>query len=134
MLAGLVGCASKSATTQSSGWQAEAPIAKPKQTLVQSLADQNSIFLKTNTEKKLIEIVKSEIKEGLKDPSSAQFKDVRIVKVPEGKVVCGQVNAKNSYGGYAGYKYFIASAQRQVLEQRGEVWIYDALEYACTKG
>lgn len=41
---------------------------------------------------------------GLKDPDSAKF---RNVKVKWGNV-CGEVNAKNSYGGYVGYRRFYA--------------------------
>lgn len=40
----------------------------------------------------------------LKDPESAQFKDVVLSHV----YVCGQVNSKNSMGGYVGYKRFMA--------------------------
>ncbi|MFM9901246.1 MAG: hypothetical protein ACKVOT_09530, partial [Polaromonas sp.] len=48
---------------------------------------------------KEIESVKGEVINNLKDPQSAQFKDVK--KYSEG-VVCGSVNAKNSMGGYSG--------------------------------
>jgi hypothetical protein len=44
----------------------------------------------------------------LKDPDSAEFRNLRVVDKPsvqEG-VVCGEVNAKNSYGGYNGFKEF----------------------------
>jgi hypothetical protein len=33
---------------------------------------------------------------------------VRLVPYASGKVLCGEVNAKNSYGGYVGYKPFVA--------------------------
>lgn len=41
------------------------------------------------------------VKQQLKDPDSAQFKDV--------KGQCGLVNSKNSYGGYTGFKRFYVS-------------------------
>lgn len=41
----------------------------------------------------------------LKDSDSAKLKDVRVGK--DG-TTCGLVNAKNSYGAYAGYEPFIA--------------------------
>lgn len=44
------------------------------------------------------------LSEQLKDPSSAQFKDVVLSHV----YVCGQVNSKNSMGGYVGFKHFMA--------------------------
>lgn len=39
----------------------------------------------------------------LKDPASAEFRDVKVA----GPAVCGQVNAKNSYGGYEGFRRFV---------------------------
>lgn len=49
-----------------------------------------------------IEKVEDLVREKLKDPQSAQFSKVRIV----GGLVCGEVNAKNSYGGYSGRQRF----------------------------
>ncbi|ODU53455.1 MAG: hypothetical protein ABS98_00475 [Lysobacteraceae bacterium SCN 69-48] len=40
----------------------------------------------------------------MKDPESARF--AGVVASPKGGTVCGWVNAKNSYGGYVGYKPF----------------------------
>ena len=42
----------------------------------------------------------------LKDSESAKFKNLTLSSK---KVVCGQVNAKNAYGGYTGYNYFIGA-------------------------
>lgn len=41
--------------------------------------------------------------EKLTDPSSAQFKNVRLLG---GSMVCGEVNAKNRLGGYVGFTTF----------------------------
>lgn len=43
----------------------------------------------------------------LKDPVSAQFDEVRFVE--RSGAVCGQFNAKNSYGGYVGFKLFLVT-------------------------
>ena len=40
----------------------------------------------------------------LKDPESAKFSGV--IMRPNGLVICGYVNAKNSFGGYTGNKEF----------------------------
>lgn len=40
----------------------------------------------------------------LKDPDSAKFRDVRAY--PDKRLVCGEVNGKNSYGAYAGFSPF----------------------------
>jgi len=43
----------------------------------------------------------------LKDPESARFEGLRASKDSEGVVmVCGYVNARNSFGGYAGNQAF----------------------------
>jgi hypothetical protein len=41
----------------------------------------------------------------LKDPASAQFRDVRRCG-PKGEVYTGQVNSKNGYGAYGGFEHF----------------------------
>jgi hypothetical protein len=44
---------------------------------------------------------------GLKDPSAVQTQDVRVFQAPNGnRIICGQANAKNSFGGYIGYQTF----------------------------
>lgn len=44
----------------------------------------------------------------LRDPSSAQFRNVRVVDQVDGsQAVCGEVNAKNAYGGYVGFEPFV---------------------------
>ncbi|MBK3463049.1 hypothetical protein [Pseudomonas haemolytica] len=56
----------------------------------------------------------SSIRSALKDPASAQFKDVRIADVTG--AVCGQVNAKNSYGGYSGFARFAVSNGQATID------------------
>lgn len=45
------------------------------------------------------------VKSLLKDPRSAEFRDVSV----NGDFVCGSVNARNSFGGYAGDTRFISN-------------------------
>jgi len=66
---------------------------------------------------RVIAAAKESVAHDFKDPSSAQFRDVRIVitngeKNPKEKIhaVCGEVNAKNSFGAYTGFKRFVAAA------------------------
>lgn len=54
----------------------------------------------------VIASVKNDILESLKDPESATFR--RITASPDGSIICGEVNSKNSMGGYVGYKKFIS--------------------------
>jgi len=43
-----------------------------------------------------------------KDPDAAEFRDVK--ECPTGFYVTGEVNGKNSYGAYEGYKTFYANS------------------------
>ena len=60
--------------------------------------------------------VREAVKERLKDPESAQFRKFR--KVSDGEI-CGEVNAKNSYGGYTGFSAFIyfVKDDRAIIDQ-----------------
>lgn len=53
----------------------------------------------------------AKVKAELKDPDSAQF---RGVKEYEKGVFCGWVNAKNSFGGYAGFGLFFIGRDGKV--------------------
>lgn len=47
--------------------------------------------------------IENGVKRGLKDPESARFGSTAAGQSPDGfVVVCGYVNAKNSFGGYTG--------------------------------
>lgn len=49
-----------------------------------------------------VPIVRSALSGYLKDPASAQIE----ITNHKGDAVCGRYNAKNSYGGYVGFKFF----------------------------
>ena len=51
---------------------------------------------------------KSTLVNSFKDPSSAQYRDL-FVSTSSANVLCGEVNAKNSYGAYIGYRRFYAT-------------------------
>ncbi|MDP2263371.1 MAG: DUF4124 domain-containing protein [Hydrogenophaga sp.] len=63
------------------------------------------------------EELRQQVIASLKDPQSAQFRAVR--HVGEGKAICGEVNARNSYGGFAGFRAFVADAQGVYWHQDG---------------
>lgn len=55
--------------------------------------------------------IKSEVTSDFLDPRSAQFQEIRAVRLtlPSGKSetrVCGEVNGKNALGGYTGFSMF----------------------------
>jgi hypothetical protein len=53
-----------------------------------------------------------------KDPSSAQFRGVATFHSGGYPVVCGEVNGKNSLGGYTGFQHFVASGDQVYLEEQ----------------
>lgn len=45
----------------------------------------------------------------LRDPQSAQFQRETVRSIHDGKrVMCGEVNARNAFGGYAGFRRFVS--------------------------
>lgn len=51
----------------------------------------------------------------LRDPSSAQFREVREVVLDNGAYAyCGSVNGKNSFGAYSGYRDFVVHKGKTV--------------------
>jgi hypothetical protein len=59
---------------------------------------------------KVIAGAEETIRYNMKDPSSVMLRDTQLSH--DGKVVCGQVNARNSYGGYVGFNRFIYPLER----------------------
>lgn len=63
-----------------------------------------------------IDRAKGAIKQKLKDPESAEFQRVKFFaqreKLPP--LVCGEVNAKNSFGGKAGFQRFISAGSSEL--------------------
>lgn len=65
-----------------------------------------------------IDYVEKSLRATLKDGDSAKFKNVTYVKNKNGSAVCGYVNAKNSFGGYTGYKKFVGAGKAVFLENQ----------------
>lgn len=64
------------------------------------------------SDKKILDYGKDEVAQSLKDPTSAMFrnvyfkKDEKQLKSGTSGYVCGELNAKNSFGAYVGYGPF----------------------------
>lgn len=57
------------------------------------------------------------IKSSMKDPDSTKFTKMNVIKNSQGaSYTCGEVNSKNSYGGYVGYKSFAYKDNRFVID------------------
>lgn len=63
-----------------------------------------------------IRVNEERIASRLKDPGSAQFRGSVVSRSGGVPVVCGEVNAKNGFGGYTGHQRFVSGGSVQVLE------------------
>jgi hypothetical protein len=63
------------------------------------------------------------ISDQMKDPFSAQFKNETVGK----DAVCGEVNSKNAYGAYVGFKRYIVLNERAIGQKSS-----DTISYADT--
>jgi hypothetical protein len=81
-------------------------------TLGANAQSQDDVIRVTELKENEVEAIKKEfLTTNLKDPYSVQLKDLSGVKSSkESKLmtVCGSFNAKNSYGGYTGFRTFYA--------------------------
>ncbi len=68
----------------------------------------------------------STIEAMLKDADSAKFENVFISFMQDSPVTCGKVNAKNSFGGYTGFKEFIAAKSAGISVVRGDGQMVDS--------
>lgn len=71
----------------------------------------------TSNDLSWIVVMEDKVRGRLKDPSSAKFSNSRVYRAIGAPLVCGDVNAKNSYGGYSGDKGFIAGGSLIYMEQ-----------------
>ena len=62
-----------------------------------------------------IEQAQELVRDNLRDPESARFRNVQAGRLDGEDVVCGLVNAKNAYGGYAGFHAFLVHEDGKVL-------------------
>lgn len=74
-----------------------------------SEAGDESPFDDTRKQSLWIVMSRDAIRSRLRDPESAEFRNLRFYSGGSVPVVCGEVNAKNAFGGYTGYERFIAS-------------------------
>jgi hypothetical protein len=56
-----------------------------------------------------VTLLREALQNHLKDADSAKFRNVRFGAGEYANNICGDLNAKNSYGAYGGYNTFMAS-------------------------
>lgn len=67
------------------------------------------------------------VRHRLKDPASAEFRNVTFKRYEGTAIVCGEVNSKNGFGGYTGFQHFVGAGESMVyLEEEvadfAQVW------------
>ncbi|MBY0243026.1 MAG: hypothetical protein K2X55_27330 [Burkholderiaceae bacterium] len=80
-----------------------------------------------NPDKMLIQKVQQQVVGSLKDPESAKFQNIYV----KWGTVCGEVNARNSYGGYVGFQPFY-SIDGDVLRMKGNAHFESGWEKYCS--
>ena len=69
-----------------------------------------------------VETGKDAVRAKLKDPESARFRNVFFNRGEDDiPVACGEVNAKNSFGGYQGHQHFISAGRPDLTFLETEV-------------
>lgn len=63
-----------------------------------------------------IYLTKQGLEKRLKDPESAQFRNERVSRSSGNPVVCGEVNAKNGFGGFTGFEPYIGLGDLVVMD------------------
>lgn len=98
-------------------------VQKPTNAFIEKLMKDTAEWLKMTDQEK-INFVQEKIKMQLKDPNSAQFKNVFVSSA---KNVCGEMNAKNSYGGYNGFSLFYYSRLEDKTDINTHKEYFDAM-------
>lgn len=75
------------------------------------------------------------VRDSLFDVESARWRDVRVVvkNAPNGRLrtLCGEVNAKNRFGGYTGFQRFIATGQIGATFDDGTLMFEGLYHFFC---
>lgn len=66
-----------------------------------------------NSDSKAISYAMSEVRKQLKDPDSAEFKDITV---NSNGIPCGYVNSRNAFGGFTGFKRFVGTGSMIAIE------------------
>ena len=67
-----------------------------------------------------------------KDPDSLQFRNERVSKI-DPTITCGEVNGKNSFAGYVGFRRFIVSTGTILVDDGQHSRFSEAWAKFCTE-
>ena len=68
------------------------------------------------------------VRELLRDPGSAEFRDVYFNRGADDiPVTCGEVNSRNAYGGYSGFQRFVSAGSPDLTFLEEQVADFDTV-------
>lgn len=106
--------------------------------VTQANATSTDAYNRTTDTKKLgwMDAGMESVKRKLKDPASAQFRDVFFHRGADGvPVTCGHVNSKNGFGGYIGYQRFVSAGKPELTWIEQQVSDFDVVwDRLCMSG
>lgn len=71
-----------------------------------------------------IPMLQRAVADEMRDPESARFRSVTVIVDANGAdALCGQINAKNAYGGYVGFEWFYAPVIELGKSPKSVVWL-----------
>jgi len=78
---------------------------------------------------------KAAVTRDFKDPEGARYRNLGVYRsLDKSLALCGEVNAKNSYGAYVGYKQFYADDKNGTIKEEGDDLLFSTLGKAyCDK-
>lgn len=77
---------------------------------------------------------KAVVTKDFKDPEGARYRNLGVYRDTQGmQTLCGEVNAKNSYGAYVGYRSFYVLETNVTFREDGDDSLFDALRPAYCK-
>lgn len=84
------------------------------------------------TDSQRIHNAEHSIREMLKDPESARFKNVDVVRVGARRTVCGMVSAKNGLGGYNSPELFFVTDSVAMLASEKSLHFMEHWDAYCS--
>lgn len=75
-----------------------------------------------------VKIAKQNVVRNFRDPVNVQYRNVYISKTGENAILCGEVNGKNAYGGFVGFRSFVAFLDKDTTVVGGELFPPDLAE------
>lgn len=69
-----------------------------------------------------VKVAKQNVVSNFRDPVSVQYRNVFISKTGETALLCGEINGKNVYGGYVGFRAFVGMLDKDTTVVGGEIF------------